>query len=218
LPRKNIADFNGKPMLHRVVETAIASELFERVYVSTEDDEIAGIAARAGAVLHHRPFELATDTATVTQVCTELLASLAHTGEKPEHFCCIYATAALIRPEDLRASHRLFMENDVDVVMGVSAYPVHPYRAMRSVAGYLQPMWPEENEMDSKAFPHMTASNGTIYWAGAEYFQRNPDFYAERLIGYEMERDRAVDIDTMDDLQWAAMVGRALQEKVVEVE
>lgn len=199
LPRKNVVPLGERPMIAHVLETARQTGLFERVIVSTEDAEIGDVAEGAGAEVHWRPEDLASDQASVVQVCVDVLSSLA---EPPERFCCLYATAAFLRIRDLRESEEWL--DEADVVMGVSEYPIHPYKALEnSVDGFLRPKWPVENARKSQEYPHLVASNGTFYWARTDRFLKEPTFYPERLKGFELPPERAVDIDTPEDLDWA---------------
>ncbi|MFA9462553.1 cytidylyltransferase domain-containing protein [Thiohalorhabdus methylotrophus] len=199
LPRKNLADLGGRPVVSRVIHTALESALFDRVVVSTEDKEIGEVAAGAGAEVHWRDPSLATDQASVIEVCSDLLGGL---REVPERFCCLYATAAFLAPGDLKDSEAFLA--GADVVMGVSGYPIHPYKALEeSEHGFLRPKWPTENDKKSQYFPWFVASNGTFYWARTEPFLKEPTFFPNRLKGYELPPERAVDIDTVEDLQWA---------------
>lgn len=199
LPRKNVAELGGRPLIAHVIETARASGLFEGVVVSTEDAEIAGVANEAGASVHWRDRNLATDEASVVQVCTAWLGEMVNL---PDRFCCLYATAAFLESSDLIESEGLL--DDAEVVMGVSGYWIHPYKALETTEqGYLTPKWPRENAKKSQEYPHLVASNGTFYWAYAARFLRRPTFYPERLKGFELPPERAVDIDSMADLEWA---------------
>jgi CMP-N-acetylneuraminic acid synthetase len=204
LPRKNVLPVLGKPMISYPVRAALDSGVFERVIVSTEDAAIADTARSAGAEVLPRRDELATDQATVTQVCLDVLEQVGRAGALPESFCCIYATAIFLEARDLSESLRLL---DVDPrcegVMGVSRYPIHPYKALQWDDGYLKAMWPEQNERKSQEYPDLVASNGTLYWARSAAFRRNPTFYAMRLRGYVVPAARAVDIDTPEDYEWA---------------
>ena len=73
LPRKNVLPFNGRPVIEYTIEAAIQSGCFDRVIVSSEDDEILGIAAAANAEVDRRSNELGSDTATVAEVCADFL-------------------------------------------------------------------------------------------------------------------------------------------------
>lgn len=207
LPRKNVADFGGKPMLAHPIAAARESGIFRRIIVSTEDREIADIAVRYGAEVLHRPSRLADDTSGVTDVCLHSVQELRNGGDEFDEFCCIYATAALVIPDDLIVSYALLRTApEPDMVMGVCGYPIHPFKALTKHGHFLRPMWPEENAKKSQEFPEAVASNGTIYWGRTESFLRQQTFYPERLVAYHMPHDRAVDLDTEEDLDRARML------------
>lgn len=105
IPRKNIREFYGKPILAYSIEAAKQSGLFDSVVVSTEDAEIAGVAKKFGAKIHHRSRALADDITGTQDVARAALEwwPLAHRHEKPNLACCIYATAPMLLPFDLTA-------------------------------------------------------------------------------------------------------------------
>lgn len=204
LPRKNILPLAGQPMLQYPVRAALASGVFDEVIVTTDDPEIADIARQAGASIWDRPPELATDQAKVDEVCAGIIAIMHKHNTAPDAFCCIYATAAFLQAEDFqRSAQRMQQAPAVDVVMGLSEFVMHPYKAMVEQDGYLTPLFPKETDAKSQTYPPMFASNGTFYWARTDYFREHPNFYAPRLAGYALPATRAVDIDTPDDYAYA---------------
>jgi len=189
-------------MLAYPIKAALESGLFEQVIVSTDDSTIARIARDAGARVIHRPDELATDSATVVDVCLHLLEILKNENALPDMFCTIYPTAVFLTPEDLNRSFLLLAdEPECDFVMGVSEYNLHPVQALVEHNGYLQPMWPEYLELKSQSYPHLVCSNGTLYWARVPAFQEIKSFYGKRFRGYEIPRNRSIDIDTPEDYE-----------------
>lgn len=205
LPRKNILPLAGKPMISYPIKTALASGLFESVIVSTEDTEISEIAREYGAQVISRPPEFSTDEAHELDACLHVLDTLKDEGSEPEAFCVLYPTAAFLIADDLiHSMERLNQKPAADVVMGVSAYDIHPYKALvTSPEGYLEPMFPKECRMRSQFYPHLMASNGTFCWLRTSAFHDNPTYYTKRLKPYEMPLDRAVDIDTKEDYERA---------------
>lgn len=181
--------------------------MFKRVIVSTEDGEIKRAALNSGAEVLDRPKELAQDRSTVIQVCKHVLDVLRKENFNPNFFCCIYATAIFITPDDIRNSFHLFHQKpSPDVVMGVSDFNLHPVQALEERFGFLNPKWPEYVGVQSQFQPRLVASNGTIYWARTKYFVQDPNFYCKRLKGYAIPRIRAIDIDTPEDLEFARIV------------
>lgn len=205
LPRKNILPVNGKPMIYYPIQSAIKSGLFDEVIVSTEDEEIAGIAKKFGASVSIRSEDLAQDSSTVVQVCDELLARKKYQGV--ETFCCIYPTAIFLAPEDLKGAREMLTEDPpVSCVMGVSQYNYHPVQALKKSGGYLKSMWPEFNSRQSQSYPQLVVSNGTMYWARKEKFLNDKSFYGEHLVGYDLPEAHAIDIDNADDYERAKKI------------
>lgn len=198
LPRKNILEVGGVPMLAYPIMAARASGLFEHIYVSTEDKEIAEIAKRYGAEVIERPPHIAEDRSTVVQVCCHAF----ETYPDIDIMCCIYATAVFLTPETLIAAHALLGgESEADFVMGVSEYEHPPVQALKADDnGYLAYMWPEWRGIQSQFQPHLVVSNGTFYWARRPALLEEKSFYGRRLRGYIVPSDQVSDIDTQEDL------------------
>lgn len=211
LPKKNILPILGRPMLSYPIKSAIKSKMFEKVIVSTEDSEIMTEAQNYGAETLSRPLHLAKDRSTVAQVCLHVLDVLRGMNIVPEYFCCLYATAVFITPDDIVKSFRKFSEEPTaDVVMGISEYHLHPMQAMEERHGFLNPKWPEYTKIQSQFFPKLVASNGTLYWARTNSFNSKNSFYVRRLKGYFINRFRAIDINTEEDLFMARCIAKNL--------
>lgn len=202
LPRKNLLEVAGRPMLAWPIAAARASGLFAAIVVSTDDAEIAGVARAESARSLERPAALATDAATVTEVCRHALEMLRGEGNEPSCFCCLLPTAVFVAASDLVDSLALLdAPPPADVVLGVSPYTLHPYKALRAHGPYLASAAPEHVESKSQGYPAMIASNGTLIWARTAPFLRRPAFYVERLKGYVMDPLRGQDLDTAEDLE-----------------
>ena len=153
LPRKNILGFNATPMLTYLIDAARKTGLFEEIYVSTEDEEIAQIARKYGAAVISRPQALAEDDPTVAQVCLHALECVPTIST----FCCIYATSVL-QPETIIAGYKLLEREPLaDFVMGVSEYSQPPVQALKTDdQGYLSYMWPEWSSVQSQSQPKIS--------------------------------------------------------------
>jgi CMP-N-acetylneuraminic acid synthetase len=204
LPRKNIAKIGGLPMLAYPIKTALASGLFDHIYVSTEDREIAEIALEYGAKTIERPIQIADDRSTVAQVCLHAL----DVHPEIELMCCLYATAVLLTTETLVASHALLDTAPVaNFVMGVSEYEHPPVQALKEdEKGYLSYMWPEWRGVQSQFQPRLVVSNGTFYWARRSALLEENTFYGQRLKGFPVPTEQVSDIDTQEDLR--KIIGR----------
>jgi len=200
LPRKNILPVNGRPMIAWTIETALKSKLFDAVIVSTDDDEIAKLSEQKGARAIKRPAEFSTDTAHEHDAYRHVLDTLKDEGTTPEFFCALYPTAALLLPEDLQGAYKTLKDKNADVVMGVSAYPIHPFKALEEGPdGFLSMVHPDWCKKQSQTYPHYVASNGTFYFMRTAPFRADPNYYPAKLAAYEIPASRAVDVDTQED-------------------
>lgn len=200
LPRKNVLSFLGRPLIAWPIGAAHASGLFSRVIVSTEDDEIAMVAGRYGAEVIKRPEEIATDTSTVVEVCLHALETLRLNGSLPELICCIYATAALLDPDDLVQSHSLMAGGVLDSVMGVAEYDLSPLQALTRKGDHWELMFPEYRAVQSQLYPEMVCSAGMMYWIRPEALLEQRTFYTRKMGVQKIPRSRLCDIDTQEDL------------------
>jgi pseudaminic acid cytidylyltransferase len=204
LPRKNIADFLGRPMLAYTVDAAIESGCFARVVVSTEDDEIAEAAQRAGAVVDRRRPELATHQIGLVDVCLDFLEREEREGRPWQSLACLYATAPMRNAQDIRDTVALLEPSRCGFAMAVTSYDHYPHQALKFEAGAtLTPMWPDLVTKRGSDLPPLRAGNGSTYAVNVAEFRQHRSFYGPNLRGHDMPRDRSVDIDTADDLEFA---------------
>jgi pseudaminic acid cytidylyltransferase len=204
LPRKNIADFLGRPMLAYTVDAAFESGCFARVVVSTEDDEIAAVASRTGAAVDRRNPELATHQIGLVDVCLDFLAREEREGRPWQSLACLYATAPMRNAQDIRDTMALLEPGRCGFAMAVTSYDHYPHQALKFEAGAaLTPMWPDLVTKRGSELPPLRAGNGSTYAVDVTEFRKYRSFYGPNLRGHDMPRDRSVDIDTRHDLDFA---------------
>jgi pseudaminic acid cytidylyltransferase len=204
LPRKNVLDFLGRPIIAYTIEAARASGCFDRVVVSTEDEEIVAISERFGAHVHRRSIDLATDSARVVQVCLNFLDNEAEAGRDWDIMGCLYATAPLRNAEDVRATVALLEPARCAFAMAVTKYNMSPHEAMKvGPDNKLTPMWPELLEHRASDLPPLRVDNGSTYAVDIASFQEQRTFCGRSLRGYEMPMNRSIDIDTREDFELA---------------
>jgi pseudaminic acid cytidylyltransferase len=204
LPRKNVLDFFGRPIIAYTIEAAVVSGCFDRVVVSTEDDEIAAIASRCGAAVDRRPGELATDEAKVVDVCFDFLDREAVVGRMWTIMTCLYATAPLRNAKDIHDTMALLEPGCCGFAMAVTSYDLPPHQALRwTPDAALTPMWPDLVKWRSSEIPPLRVDNGSTYAVKVADFRRLRSFYGPRLRGHDMPRHRSIDIDTQDDFDRA---------------
>ncbi len=204
LPGKNIALVNGKPMMAYPVEAAQKSGMFDQIIVSTADQETREIAEGLGCKVFPSPAALRAKTSTVANVCRNVLNVLADVKKvEVEYFCCVFATALFLEPDDFHKSFELL--NQTDFVMGVSGFNFEPLHALVEENGFLRKLYPKSFKYKSHSLPHprQVSSNGTLTWCRTTPFLALGTFYGPRLLGYEIPLSRCVDIDTPEDYELA---------------
>ncbi len=204
LPRKNIIDFDHKPIISYTILSAIESDLFKNVIVSTDDEEIADISSNYGADIDIRNKKLATDEARVVNVCLDFLNTQKSIGNHYDVLCCLYPTAPLRNVEDIINSINLLENENCNSVMAVTEfhYPCHQALKMDK-DNYLNPMWPDLVSKRSSELPKLYVDNGSTYSVKVEQFIKEETFILNPFKGYIMPRNRSVDIDNNSDLDLA---------------
>ena len=132
IPRKNIKDFYGRPIISYSIAAALDSSIFDEVMVSTDDEEIADIARECGAnVPFLRSEKTSTDTASTKDVLLEVLGEYEKRGKTFDRMCCIYPTAPFITGEKIVSAMNLLMDKRVQQVVPVVAYSYPPQRSQQ---------------------------------------------------------------------------------------
>lgn len=204
LPKKNIIQFHGKPIIAYSIEAAIQANLFDRIIVSTDDMSIAQHAEHFGAEIHLRPPELATDTARVVDVCVNIVEEESKAGRIYDILCCLYATAPLRTSKDIINTLQLLEDDNCDSAMAVTNYHFPPHQALKlDKSQNLIPVWPDRINMKSQEVPNFLVDNGSTYAIEVVVFKEKKSFLGDHLKGYIMPRIRSVDIDTQEDLDLA---------------
>lgn len=201
IPRKNIKPFCGKPMIAWSIEAAKASGCFDRIIVSTDDEEIAEVARQWGAeVPFMRPAELADDHATTRPVVNHAIREATRLYGAPEAVCCLYPTAPFVTVEDLRRGLQMLKEEKVDFVFTAAtfAYPIQ--RAFRRTAtGGLERIQPEHRNTRSQDLEEAYHDVGQFYWGSAMAFLSKEDMVSTGSRVLIIPRWRVHDIDTVED-------------------
>jgi pseudaminic acid cytidylyltransferase len=201
IPRKNIKNFCGKPMIAYAVGAAKKSGLFEHVVVSTDDEEIAEIARVWGAETPFvRPVELANDYTTTVPVIAHAIRICRNSNWHFDNVCCIYPAVPFIQIEDIRNALARLLSSKADYCFPVTEYPSSIQRALRMLAnGKLQPFNSESETTRTQDLVPAYYDAGQFYWGKADAWLTNPKIHSSG-VGYEIPNWRVVDIDT--DVDW----------------
>jgi pseudaminic acid cytidylyltransferase len=167
IPRKNIKEFLGKPIIAYSIDIALKSGLFEEIIVSTDDKEIAEVALKYGAkVPFYRSKKNSDDFATTLDVIQEVRTEYANRKKVFENICCIYPTAPLIKLEDLNKGYLKLIDNiEIDVVYPITSFS---YPILRSLIitdqGNVKMKWPEYANTRSQDLIPVYHDSGQWYW------------------------------------------------------
>ena len=203
IPRKNIKDFLGKPIIAYSIKAAQESGLFDEVMVSTDDPEIAAIAKQYGAsVPFLRSTTTANDYATTKDVLDEVLSNYRKLGRTFDALCCIYATAPLITAENITDAYRHLTHSDFDCVYPVVQFSYPIWRCIDVAEdGSMKRHWPEFENSRSQDLPKEYHDTGTFYW----YKLVNNSIQVGTLGAIIVPEERVQDIDTETDWKLAEM-------------
>lgn len=197
IPRKNVKDFLGKPIIAYSIDAALKSDLFEEVMVSTDDLEIAEIAKQYGAsVPFLRRAETANDFATTKDVLDEVLAGYQELGKTFDTMCCIYATAPLITAQVVKDAYDRLTQSDFTCVYPVVQFSYPIWRCLDVAEdGSMKRHWPEYENSRSQDLPKEYHDSGTFYW----YKLKDNTIQSGKTGAIIVPEDHVQDIDTETD-------------------
>lgn len=210
IPRKNIKEFCGKPILCYSIEAAFQSEAFDEVMVSTDDTEIADIALKAGAsVPFFRSAEMSGDYASTDDVIMEVLQEYQKNGLSFEAFCCIYPTAPFLTGKRLKTAMDLL--DMADSVMPVVPFSYPPQRGLIvNEKGYVERQFPEYATARSQDMPKVFHDCGQFYACRTAPFLEAGTTDVAKLVPLILSEMEVQDIDTIEDWEIAEIKYRRL--------
>ncbi|GGB10467.1 pseudaminic acid cytidylyltransferase [Agarivorans gilvus] len=201
IPHKNVKLFCGKPIIAYSIEAALNSGCFDKVIVSTDDPEIADIAAHHGAEIPFlRPPELSDDHATTTPVIQHALQHFLP-QENFDFACCIYATAPFITPTWLKQSYQLLQQHDTEYSYPVVAFPAPIQRALEiePASQTIRMSQPENVLLRSQDLPPRYYDSGQFYWGKSSAFLNATPILSAKAKALVLEKSSVVDIDDAQD-------------------
>ncbi len=204
IPRKNIKDFLGKPIIAYSIEAALNSNLFDEVMVSTDDAEIAEIAKQYGAkVPFMRSMENADDFASTVDVLSEVLNEYIILGKSFKNACCIYPTAAFVTPEILKVGYNKLIANNYDSVFPVLRYSYPIQRALKVEEGKVKMFYPEFMESRSQDLEPSFHDAGQFYWFKTTLLEEHKKLWTNNTGEIEINELKVQDIDNETDWKMA---------------
>jgi len=215
IPRKNIKDFIGKPIIAYSIEASIKSDLFEEVMVSTDDYEIAEVARKYGArVPFMRSAKNSDDFATNADVLLEVLEEYGKIGRNFDYACCLYPTAPFITPQKLQQAFKLLVENQADSVFPVVAFSYPIWRSLKIENGRLMMNFPENLNKRSQDLPVAYHDAGQFYFFQVEKFLTKKKIFSDFSLPLHVSELEMQDIDNEVDWKLAELKYRLLYDNV----
>lgn len=204
IPRKNVKPFLGKPIIEYSIEAALESGIFDEVMVSTDDEEIAEIAKKAGAsVPFYRSEKTSNDYAVTADVLMEVLETYQKLGKEFESVCCIYPTAPFLTADTLKEAMRILQDTGADTVLPVVRFSFPPQRGLVMKGEFVEPKHPEYQLTRSQDLEPMYHDCGQFYCLRTASFMKEKRVIMTKTAPYLQSEDRVQDIDTLEDFAMA---------------
>lgn len=215
IPRKNIKEFCGKPIIEYPIEAALNSNIFDEVMVSTDDSEIAQIAVNAGAkVPFYRSAETSSDFATTRDVLMEVLSEYEKLGKKYDYMVCIYPTNPFITAEILKEAIAILEKEQCEEVVPVVKFSFPPQRAyILDTSKNLKYKWEEYKNTRSQDLEPFYHDAGQFYCYNVQQYLMDNGNIEGKVCPIILSEYEVQDIDNMDDWKMAEMKYRFLTEK-----
>ncbi len=211
IPRKNIKEFCGKPIIAYSIQAALESGVFDEVMVSTDDEEIAQIAKEWGAkVPFLRSEETSGDMVMTHKVILEVLSRYRQVGREFETVCCIYPTAPFLTPERLREGMEKLETSQADGVVPVVRFSFPPQRCFVIENGQVQYKWPENRLKRSQDLEPFYHDCGQFYLLRVEPFCKEQSMVLGRTAPIVMDEMEVQDIDNIEDWEMAEVKYRLI--------
>lgn len=212
IPRKNIKDFLGKPIIAYSIEAALSSGLFSEVMVSTDDEEIAEVAKQYGASIPFlRSHKTSDDFATTMDVINEVVQEYKENGQEFNAVCCIYATAPFVSITHLKRSYELFVTNGFDSVFPVMPFGFPIQRALKiknNISEFINSEFINSRSQDLEKTFH---DAGQFYWLSKSLTENSNIIMTDNTGAYIISELEGQDIDNEIDWKLAELKYELIQ-------
>lgn len=212
IPRKNIKNFNGKPIILYSIEAALKSKCFDRIIVSTDDDEIRNVAIEHGAEApFKRPKELSNDYTPTNPVVKHAINWVAQNDEMPKYVLCLYATAPFVNELLIQKSFEQLKESKLDYCFTITNFPFPIKRALKiNSDNTVEMFYPEHYLTRSQDLEEAFHDAGQFYWGKSEAFLKDLKMFSKIASPFILPSYKVQDIDTPDDWVRAELMHKAI--------
>jgi pseudaminic acid cytidylyltransferase len=213
IPRKNIKEFCGRPIIGYSIDAAVASGCFDEVMVSTDDEDISEFALANGAVVPFKRSEKnADDHSTLIDVMLEVISQYRDAGKSFDYYCCILPTAPTINAERLKEAYAQIQKHNADSVIAVVKFGYPIQRAFEITdTGNLRMMWPENLRKRSQDLPCAYMDAGQFYWGSTKALLEKKLILTDNTLPMAIPEFEAQDVDTLEDWKIAELKYRMLR-------
>jgi CMP-N,N'-diacetyllegionaminic acid synthase len=206
IPRKNIKDLCGRPLICHTIEAANKSKLLTRVIVSTDNKEIADISKEcSGDVPFMRPKELAQDESTSIEVVQHVVSELKKQGEEYDYIMILQPTSPLRTSNDIDECIKIAIKNNADSVMSMKEVDDFSQKKMKKIIeGKILPYFEKEGKASSRRqdLENSYKRNCAIYLTKTNLIMKG-DLFGESSYAHVMPEERSVDINSPVDFELA---------------
>jgi pseudaminic acid cytidylyltransferase len=218
IPRKNIKNFMGKPIIAYSILAALEAEVFDEVMVSTDDEEIAEISKKYGAVVpFFRSKEMSDDFSNTNDVLKEVLEVYQSRSKDFEYACCIYPTAPFVTAAKLQAAKNMLIDTNSDTVMPVAEFSFPIWRSVKMEKdSRISFNWPENAIRRSQDLPPAYHDCGQYYFFNVKSFLINGRLVSDNTRGIITSTLEVQDIDNEEDWRLAEIKYSMLKNKESE--
>lgn len=214
IPKKNIRDFCGKPIIAYSIEAALQSGIFEEVMVSTDSEEIAAVARQYGAsVPFMRSDKTSNDWAVTADVLREVIENYSLQKKEFNMFCCIYPTAPFITAERLKQAKRMLECEKADTLIPVVRFSFPPQRGMVFAGGRVEYKYPEFQNARSQDLEPMYHDCGQFYFCKTDAFLKYNALVTPNTVPMEVPEEEVQDIDNETDWKIAESKYQVMRQK-----
>ena len=201
IPRKNIKEFHGKPMIQWSIEAAQASNIFTDIIISTDDDEIGEIAESLGALVpFKRPLELSDDYTNTTEVIAHASNWSRNQGLDAAVVCCLYATAPFVSVGAIREAYEQMQHTQSDYCFTATSFAFPIQRAIKvTLENRIEMFYPEHLETRSQDLEESYHDAGQFYWGKPENWVKEKIIFNKNSSIIKIPYLQFIDINYRDD-------------------
>ena len=211
IPKKNIKEFCGKPIMAYSIEAAKKAAIFDTIMVSTDSEEIAEVAKTFGAeVPFFRSEQTSNDFATTSDVLLEVLDCYDEMGQTFEYGCCLYPTAPFVTSDILRKAYTEISNSSAKTLLPVVAFSFPPQRGVFIRENKLVLAQPEYLNTRSQDIEKMYHDCGSFSMFRVSDFKTEGKIITDNTIPFVMDEIMVQDIDNISDWEMAEMKYRLL--------